>query len=227
LNLITRKTYIEMGLNLFDLVPVHDTFHGVIPRQSSTPIRCIDTEVSCGIGDNKHKEMLIFWGGQLWHPDNCNLGRPFLLMFMVVIHTAYATMKMPGPKDMIMTKADQHDALACENATLTQVGQFGEKATKPQVAKMAKTSGGGTPFTSLAPKPQTTGTPWPPSAKKGTHVASGSNQHPSINKQMTTRSGPQTKKSQLARMTRIGSSTSTQAWRPNRNSRSLLFYRKI
>jgi hypothetical protein len=30
LNLIMRKTFIEMGLNLSDLVPVHDTFHGVI-----------------------------------------------------------------------------------------------------------------------------------------------------------------------------------------------------
>jgi hypothetical protein len=31
LNLIMRKTFIEMGLNLKDLTLVHDTFHGVIP----------------------------------------------------------------------------------------------------------------------------------------------------------------------------------------------------
>jgi hypothetical protein len=31
LNLIMRKTFIEMGLNLADLTPIHDTFHGVIP----------------------------------------------------------------------------------------------------------------------------------------------------------------------------------------------------
>jgi hypothetical protein len=29
-NLIMRKTFIEMGLKLADLRPVHDTFHGVI-----------------------------------------------------------------------------------------------------------------------------------------------------------------------------------------------------
>jgi hypothetical protein len=57
LNLIMRKTFIEMGLNLKDLTPVHDTFHGVIPGQSSTHIGCIDLEVSCGIRDNKHKEV--------------------------------------------------------------------------------------------------------------------------------------------------------------------------
>jgi hypothetical protein len=30
LNLIMRKTFIEMGLHLKDLTPIHDTFHGVI-----------------------------------------------------------------------------------------------------------------------------------------------------------------------------------------------------
>jgi hypothetical protein len=31
LNLMMRNTFIEMGLNLTDLTPVHDTFHGIIP----------------------------------------------------------------------------------------------------------------------------------------------------------------------------------------------------
>jgi hypothetical protein len=38
LNLIIRKTFIEKGLILAELTPVHDTFHGVIPSQFSTPI---------------------------------------------------------------------------------------------------------------------------------------------------------------------------------------------
>jgi hypothetical protein len=37
LNLIMRKIFIEMSLNLIDMTPVHDTFHDVIPGQSSTP----------------------------------------------------------------------------------------------------------------------------------------------------------------------------------------------
>jgi hypothetical protein len=45
LNLIMRKTLIEMGLSLPDLIPVHITFHDVIPGQSSTPIRRIDLDV--------------------------------------------------------------------------------------------------------------------------------------------------------------------------------------
>jgi hypothetical protein len=58
---------------------------------------------------------------------NYILGRSFLLKFMVVIYTAYATIKMLGPKGIITLKFDQRDALACENATLTHAGRFGEK----------------------------------------------------------------------------------------------------
>jgi hypothetical protein len=38
---------------------------------------------------------------------NYILGRPFLLKFMTVILTAYATMKMHGLKGVITIKADQ------------------------------------------------------------------------------------------------------------------------
>jgi hypothetical protein len=55
LNLIMKKTFIEMGLNLADLTSVHDTFHDVILGQSSTPFGHIDLEVSYGSGDNKHR----------------------------------------------------------------------------------------------------------------------------------------------------------------------------
>jgi hypothetical protein len=37
LNLMMRKTFIKMGLNMAELTPVHDTFYGIIPGQSSTP----------------------------------------------------------------------------------------------------------------------------------------------------------------------------------------------
>jgi hypothetical protein len=60
LNLMMRKTLIKMGLNLAELTPVHETFHGIIPGQSPTPIGCIDLEVSCGSGENKRREMLTF-----------------------------------------------------------------------------------------------------------------------------------------------------------------------
>jgi hypothetical protein len=58
LNLIMRRTFIEIGLNLSDLTLILDKFHGVILGQASTPIGRIDLEVSYGIGENKRREML-------------------------------------------------------------------------------------------------------------------------------------------------------------------------
>jgi hypothetical protein len=111
LNLIMRKTFIQMGLKLSDLTPVHDTFHGIIPGQASTPIGCIDLKVSCGTGENKRREMLTFEVASFNIGYNCILGRHFLLKFMAIIYTAYATIKMSGPRGTITLKSDQRDAL--------------------------------------------------------------------------------------------------------------------
>jgi hypothetical protein len=158
LNLIMRRTVIEMGLNLSDLTPIHDTFHGVIPGQTSTPIGRIDLEVSCGIGENKRWEMLTFEVASFNIGYNCILGRPFLLKFMAIIHTAYATVKMPGPRGVITFKPDQRDALACENTTFTHARRFGKEEVQKLVAKVAKTHGGGTPAKAVTPGPSARGT---------------------------------------------------------------------
>jgi hypothetical protein len=154
LNLIMRKTFIEMGLNLKDLTPIHDTFRRVIPGQSSTPIRCMDLEVPCGTGDNKQKKVLTFEVASFDIGYNCILGRPFFLKFMVVIHTVYATLKMHSPKGVITIKANQRDALACENATLTHAGRFGEKIAQDQATKVVKMHDSSTSFKSPTPTPK-------------------------------------------------------------------------
>jgi hypothetical protein len=173
-----RKTFIEMCLNLKDLTPVHDTFHKVISGQSSTPIGCIDLEVSYGAGDNKRKEMLMFEVASFDIGYKCILGRPFLLKLMAVIHIANATMKIIGPKGVITIKADQRDTMACENAMLTHAGRFGEKAAQEQSTKVARTQGSSTPLKSSAPKPPIASSPRPHSTKKGIYVALPSNQQP-------------------------------------------------
>jgi hypothetical protein len=176
LNLIMSKTFIKMGLNLADLTPVHDTFHSVILEQSSTPFGRIDLEVSCGFGDNKRREMLTFKVTSFDIGYNCIMGRPFLLKFMVVIHTTYTTMKMHGPKGVITIKADQRDTLSCENASLLHAGCFSDKAAQKQAAKAAKTESGSTPNKPSVSKPPTDSIPRVPAAQKGTYVASVSNQ---------------------------------------------------
>jgi hypothetical protein len=117
-----RNTFIEMGLNLVELTLLHDTFHGIILRQSSTPIGRINLEVSFESGENKRREMLTFEVASFDIGYNCILGRSFLLKFMAVIHTAYTNTTMLEPKGVSILKSDQRDALACENATLTHAG---------------------------------------------------------------------------------------------------------
>ncbi len=58
-------------------------------------------------GVNQCKEVLTFEVASFIIGYNYILGRHFLLKFMTVIHTVYATMKMPGPKDILTIKADQ------------------------------------------------------------------------------------------------------------------------
>jgi L-fucose isomerase-like protein len=97
-------------------------------------------------------EMLPFKVARFDIEYNCILGRPFLLKFMAVIHTAYTMIKMPVSKGVINLKSDQHDALACENATLTHVEKFGEKEAQDLAAKMSKTHGGSTPARTTMPR---------------------------------------------------------------------------
>jgi hypothetical protein len=166
LNLIMRRTFIEMGLNLSDLTLVQDTFHGVIPGQASTPIGRIDLEVSCGTEENKCRDMLTFEVVSFDIGYNCILGRPFLLKFMAVIHTAYATVKMPGLMGVITLKSDQCDALACENVALTHVGRFGKEETQKLAMNVVKTHGGGTPTKTVTSEPSVEGTSKAPVAKQ-------------------------------------------------------------
>jgi hypothetical protein len=90
---------------------------------------------------------------------NYILGRPFLLRFMAVIHTAYATIKMSGPKGVITLKSDQRDTLACENVALTHARRFGEKEAQNLAAKVAKTHGGGTSARTVMLRPLAGDTP--------------------------------------------------------------------
>jgi hypothetical protein len=180
LNILMRRTFIEMGLSLADLTPVQDMLHGIIPGQSSMPIGRIDLEVSCGLGENKRREMLTFEVASFDIGYNCILGWPFLLKFMAVIHTAYTTIKMPGPKGVITLTSDHRDAIACENIALTQAGKFGNKEAQDLAVKMVKIPQGNTPSRLATPASAAEGASRPATLMKGIAVASPSNQ-PAVN----------------------------------------------
>ncbi len=176
LNLLMRRTFIEMGLSLADLTPVQDTFHGIIPGQSSMPVGRIDLEVSCGSGENKRREMLTFEVASFDIGYNCILGRPFLLKFMAVIHTAYAIIKMAGPRGIITLTSDHRDAIACESVALTQAGKFGNKEAQDLTVKMAKIPQGNTSSRIATPASAAKGASRSATLMKGITVASPSKQ---------------------------------------------------
>jgi hypothetical protein len=176
LNLLMRKIFIEMGLKLSDLTPIHDTFHGIIPGQASTPIGGIDLEVSYKTEENKCREMLTFEVASFDIGYNCILGRPLLLRFMAVIHTAYTIIKMSGPRGVITLKSDQRDALAYENEILTHARRFGEQEAQNLATKIAKMHGGGASARTVTPGPVAGDTPRMPVEKKGTTVTPTSTQ---------------------------------------------------
>jgi hypothetical protein len=164
---------------------MHDTFHRIILGHSSIPIGCIDLKVSCGSGENKRWEMLILEVASFDIGYNCIPGKPFLLTFMVVNHTAYATIKMPGRKGVITLKFDQCVALARENIALTHAGRFGEKEAQELATKMAKTVGGRTLTRTVVPKPLASGTPRPLERRRAHSWAPRQTNLPPINRRMT------------------------------------------
>jgi hypothetical protein len=95
---------------------------------------------------------------------------------MTVIHTTYATIKMPGPKGVITLKSDQRDVVACENGALTHAEKFGNKEAQNMAVKMARIQQGNTPSRVVMPGSATGGTPRPITSKKGITMASPSNQ---------------------------------------------------
>jgi hypothetical protein len=125
---------------------------------------------------------------------NCILGRRFLLRFMTVIHTASATIEMPGPRGVITLKSDQRDALACENATLTHARRFSEKEAQNLAAKVVKTHGGGTSARTVMPRPSAGDTLKMHVAKKGTMVTPTSIQRTTDQPVDGERKGPQTRR---------------------------------
>jgi hypothetical protein len=95
---------------------------------------------------------------------------------MAVIHTAYATIKMPGPKGVITLRSDHRDAVTCENTALTHVGKFSNKEAQDLAIKMAKIQQGNTPSRIATPGSTAEGTSRPVTLMKGITVASPSNQ---------------------------------------------------
>jgi hypothetical protein len=95
---------------------------------------------------------------------------------MTVIHTAYAIIKMSGPRGIITLISDHRDAVACESVALTQVGKFGNKEAQDLAVKMAKIPQGNTSSRIATPASAAEGASRLATLTKGITVASPSKQ---------------------------------------------------
>jgi hypothetical protein len=69
--------------------------------------------VTFGSRDNFRTECVLFDVAELPLPYNAILGRPALAKFMMAVHYAYLTVKMPGPAGSISVVADSRGAVSC------------------------------------------------------------------------------------------------------------------
>jgi hypothetical protein len=106
-------------------------------------------------------------------------------MFMAIVHITDAT--MPSPKGIITIKFDKRDALAYENAALSQAGGFEAHAAEEQAAKVAKTPSGNTQSKPPVPKLPTSSTPRPLWQRKARMLPQGQTSLPPIFRRMTRR----------------------------------------
>ena len=74
--------------------------------------------------DNFHTEKLTFDVADFEIAYNMIMGYPMLEKFMAVVHYAYQTLKIPGPKGIITIKGDQRAAIKCDKQSLDTVEHF-------------------------------------------------------------------------------------------------------
>ncbi|KAI4994579.1 hypothetical protein ZWY2020_034220 [Hordeum vulgare] len=113
INILYHDTLLKLGLKEKDLQPTTAVFHGIVPRQSCSPIGKIQSDVLFGDKAHLHREPIWFEVVDLNSPYHALLGRPALAKFMAIPHYAYLKMKMPGPKGIITIAGDYKKSLEC------------------------------------------------------------------------------------------------------------------
>uniref|UniRef100_J3LPS9 Uncharacterized protein n=1 Tax=Oryza brachyantha TaxID=4533 RepID=J3LPS9_ORYBR len=114
LNLLFTKTLEYMKISRSELSPSSAPFHGVIPRQSATPLGQITLPVTFGAKDNYHTENICFEVADFETAYRTIIGRPTLAKFMAVSHYTYLMIKIPGPHGVIVLRSDIKQAFTCK-----------------------------------------------------------------------------------------------------------------
>ncbi|KAI5000077.1 hypothetical protein ZWY2020_004666 [Hordeum vulgare] len=113
INILYLDILLKLGLNEKDVLLTNTVFHGIVPRQSCSPIGKIQLDVLFSDKAHFRRESIWFELVDLSSPYHALLGRLALAKFMAIPHYAYLKMKMPGPKGIITITGDYKKSLEC------------------------------------------------------------------------------------------------------------------
>jgi hypothetical protein len=125
ISLIYAKTLKAMSISLESLKLTDCSFHGIVPGSANYPLGKIELNVCFGDSGNYRREKLEFevmdWPSQY----HAILGRPAFAKFMAVPHYAYLTLKILGPKGIIMVQGSFKVSNTCDKEFNRMAQTFG------------------------------------------------------------------------------------------------------
>jgi hypothetical protein len=128
INLIYARTLKSMNISQEWLQPIDCSFHGIVPGRANHPLGKIKLGVCFGDSGNFRREKLEFDVID-WHSQyHVILGRPTFARFMAVPHYAYLTLKIPGPKGVIIVKGSFEVSNTCDKEFNRMAETFGMTA---------------------------------------------------------------------------------------------------
>ncbi|XP_062230322.1 uncharacterized protein LOC133928048 [Phragmites australis] len=93
------------------------------------PLSQIKLSITFGMPDNFCTEKLTFDVTDFETTYNMILSHPMLGKFMAVVHYAYQTLKILGPKGIITVREDKHAVVKCDKQILDMVEHLSRAAT--------------------------------------------------------------------------------------------------
>jgi hypothetical protein len=110
LNLLSLKTFDQMGLSRSLLCTSRAPFHGIVPSAAATPIGQISLPITFGTRENFRTKTIQLEVADFETAYNTFLGRPAFTKFMAIPHYAYLVLKMPGPCGVLSIREDVKQA---------------------------------------------------------------------------------------------------------------------
>ena len=106
LNLIYQDTVRRMGIDPSRISQSNTTFEGVIPGVEAYSRGSVILEVTFGSQGNSRSEELLFIIAPFQSNYHTLLGRTAFARFSALPHNGYLTLKMPGPRGIIIVSGN-------------------------------------------------------------------------------------------------------------------------